>query len=192
MAVMFAALLSVACGGGAAVRTTTVLLVPSGDAAESSEAERVLRRRITEREDLELTSLARLASLAADAEREDTDAVEMEAQHRMAEADEAFSNFDYAGATTQLAEALDLLRPLAARATGRQRLAALHLQLANVLQVHGERDAAIEHEQARRVARGGLRLERLLREVLRHRREVGGETVAFRGDAVDQAESRLA
>lgn len=144
MAVMLAALLSVACGGGTAVRTTTVLLVPSGDAAESSEAERVLRRRITEREDLELTSLARLASLAADAEREDTDAVEMEAQHRMAEADEAFSNFDYAGATTQLAEALDLLRPLAARATGRQRLAALHLQLANVLQVHGERDAAIE------------------------------------------------
>lgn len=145
MAMTCAALLSVACGGGASAgRTTTVLLVPSGDAAESSEAERVLRRRITEREDLELTSLARLASLAADAEGEDTDAVEMEAQRRMADADEAFSNFDYAGATTQLAEALELLRPLARRATGRQRLAALHLQLANVLQVHGERDAAIE------------------------------------------------
>ncbi|HJL20462.1 MAG TPA: PEGA domain-containing protein [Sandaracinaceae bacterium LLY-WYZ-13_1] len=116
----------------------------SGDGAEGSEADRALRRRIGEREDLELQSLARLASLAAEDRGDDGEAAQIEAQRRLAQADEAFARFDYAGATTQLDEALQLLRPLARRATGRQRLAAVHLQRAMVLHVWGEREAALE------------------------------------------------
>lgn len=134
------------CGstGPTGGRTTTVLLVTSGEGAEGSEAERSLRRRVTERDDLELQSMARLASLAAEDEDDNGEDAVVEAQRRLARADDAFSRFDYAGATTQLSEALELLRPTARRPTGRQRLAAVHLQLAMVLQVHGEREAALE------------------------------------------------
>ena len=141
-----AALSLSACGstGTEVGRHSTVLLVTSGDEAEGSEASRALRRRLDERGDLDLQGVARLAALAAEDEASDDEAAELEAQRRLARAEDAFSRFDYAGATTEIGEALELLRPLASRATGRQRLAGIHLQLAEVLQVHGERDAALE------------------------------------------------
>lgn len=125
-------------------RATTVLLVTSGTRAEGSEAERALLNRIIEREDIEPSSLSRLASLAADDREISTEDAEVEAARRLEQAEVAFSNFEYSGATTQLGEALELLRPLARRATGRSRLAQIHFQLANVLHVHGEREAALE------------------------------------------------
>lgn len=121
-----------------------MLLVTRGDAADESEAQRALRARIEERDDLEPSTFARLAALAT-AEREDAgEAAQLEAQRRITQAEDAFSRFDYSGATTQLNEALELLRPLARRATGRAELARTHLTLAMVLHVHGERDAALE------------------------------------------------
>ena len=127
------------------MRTTSVLLVTSGD-AEGSQTERALRRRIEARGDLELRTMSRLATLAAaDGAGEDgDDEAAMAAQRHIAAADDAFSRFDYGGATTQLGEALELLRPGATRATGRQALAEVHLELAMVLHVHGEREAALE------------------------------------------------
>jgi len=114
-----------------------VLLVTRGDAADESEAQRALRARIEERDDLEPSTFARLAALAT-AEREDAgEAAQLEAQRRITQAEDAFSRFDYSGATTQLNEALELLRPLARRATGRAELARTHLTLAMVLHVHG-------------------------------------------------------
>ncbi len=121
-----------------------MLLVTSGDEAEDSEAQRAVRARVEEREDLEPASLARLASLATDVQTVSTEEAELEARRRLAGAEEAFSRFDYSGATTQLGEALELLRPLARRADGRARLASTHLTLAMVLMVHGEREAALE------------------------------------------------
>ncbi|MFK7991913.1 MAG: PEGA domain-containing protein [Sandaracinaceae bacterium] len=99
-----------------------------------------------EREDLELRSVGRLATLASEIEDEDetADSAAMEAAARMSQAEEAFAQFDYASATTRYREALALLRPTATRATGRERIAAAHLQLALVLLVHGERDNALE------------------------------------------------
>jgi hypothetical protein len=124
------------------------LLVSSGVEAEGSEAARRLRRRVSARDDLELRSLSRLASLAAEETEEDLEEAVVRAQRRLEAAEEAFARFDYAGATTQLNEALELLRPSARRTTGRQRLAAVHLQLALVLHVHGEREAALEELRA--------------------------------------------
>lgn len=125
-------------------RATTVLVVLSGDDAETSEAGRALRERVNERDDLESASVARLASLAAEARDEDDESAVLEAERRIEAAEQAFSTFDYSGATTALGEALELLRPTARRATGRRRIAELHLQLAMILQVHGEEGAALE------------------------------------------------
>lgn len=125
-------------------RTVTVLLVTSGADAASSEARRALQNHLAQQDHLEPASLARLASLAADDREESTEEAEIEAQRRLEQAEVAFSNFEYSGATAQLGEALELLRPLARRATGRARLAQIHMQLAMVLHVHGERDAALE------------------------------------------------
>ncbi len=120
-----------------------MLLVPTREAA-TSQAERILRRRITDRRDLELRGLSQLAALAARDEEADSDRAIAEAERRLEQADEAFSRFDYQGATTQLGEALELLRPSAATASGRRRLASVHLTLAMVLLVYGEREAALE------------------------------------------------
>jgi len=125
-------------------RSTTVLLVTRGEGAEDSEAQRALRARIEERDDVEPTTLTRLASLAAEEQEDTGEAAQLEAQERIAQAEDAFSRFDYSGATTRLNESLELLRPLARRATGRAELARTHLSLAMVLHVHGERDAALE------------------------------------------------
>ncbi len=130
--------------GATVGRTTTVLLVASGDGADDSEAQRAVRARVEDRDDLEPANLARLASLATEVREASTEDAEMEARRRLAGAEEAFSRFDYTGATTQLSEALELLRPLARRAEGRARLASTHLTLAMVLMVHGEREAAME------------------------------------------------
>ncbi|MCB9597560.1 MAG: PEGA domain-containing protein [Sandaracinaceae bacterium] len=116
----------------------------SGEAAEDSNAQRTLRARVEEREDLEPASVTRLATLAAEQREASTEEAEVEASRRLADAEEAFSRFDYTGATTQLNEALELLRPLARSASGRARLASTHLTLGNVLLVHGEREAALE------------------------------------------------
>ncbi len=93
-----------------------MLLVPTREAA-TSQAERILRRRITDRHDLELRGLSQLAALAARDEEADSDRAIAEAERRLEQADEAFSRFDYQGATTQLGEALELLRPSAAPAS---------------------------------------------------------------------------
>jgi hypothetical protein len=123
-------------------RTTSVLFVPVGEGGSRSEV--AIRERLGSRGDLELRSLERLASLAAaDVSRDEGDRDE-QAQDRLARADEAFSRFDYQAATTLLAEALEILRPTASSASGRRRLASVHLSLANVLLVHGERGAALE------------------------------------------------
>lgn len=142
---MLVALLASACGstdptGGRAV---SILLVPTGRAA-TSDAERLLRRRITDRRDLEPRGLSQLAALAAQEDEESSDRAIAEAERRLEQADDAFSRFDYQGATTQLGEALELLRPTAVSESGRRRLAAVHLTLAMVLLVHGEREAALE------------------------------------------------
>lgn len=109
-----------------------------------NELARSLRDRIADRNDLESADLARLAALAARPTADDDDRIILDAEHRIAQAERAFSAFDYAGATTALSEALELLRPLARRATGRRRIAAVHLQLAMVLEVHGESGAAAD------------------------------------------------
>ena len=143
--------LAAGCGQTAQVgRTTTVLLVSAGaetpDARTTADTERAIRDRIGERNDLEPANLARIAALASnvDDSSESDDAATIEGQRRLALAEDAFSRFDYAGATTQISEALEVMRPLALRASGRQQIAAVHLQLAHVLLVHGERGAAIE------------------------------------------------
>lgn len=141
-----ACVLGAGCGSTSASvgRATSVLLVLTGERGEQSEAGRAVRSRVAERDDLELASMTRLAALAAEEEDESTEAAELEAERRLTQAEEAFSNFDYTGATTALQEALDLLRPLARRATGRRRLGQLHLELAMILQVHGQEAAALE------------------------------------------------
>ncbi len=121
-----------------------MLLVTSGEGASESRVGRALRAEIDARPDLEEASLARLATLAARDLPRSTEAAELEADRRLAQAEAAFSEFDYAGATTALREALELLRPLAARAAGRRRLADVHVRLALVLQVHGEEGAALD------------------------------------------------
>ncbi len=144
---MVAAVLAVtACSPTAARlgRATTVLLVTSGEDADGSVAQRTLASQIEERDDLAQSNLARLASLAAEDRESSTEAAELDAQRRIEQANDAFSRFEYGPATTQLGEALELLRPLASRASGRSRLAQVHLTLAMVLLVHGERDAALE------------------------------------------------
>ncbi|MBX3272982.1 MAG: PEGA domain-containing protein [Sandaracinaceae bacterium] len=125
-------------------RTTAVLLVASGEGASESSGLRAVRARIEERDDLEPASLSRLAALATETRESATEDVEAEVRARLAGAEDAFSRFDYTGATTQLDEALVLLRPLARTADGRARLARTHLTLAMVLMVHGEREAAVE------------------------------------------------
>lgn len=123
-------------------RTMSVLFVPVGDG--TPRAERAVRERLGERGDVELRNLSRLAALAAaDTAGSESDRDE-EAQARLERADEAFSRFDYQAATTLLGEALELLRPSCRSASGRRRLADVHLQLAMVLQVHGESSAAQE------------------------------------------------
>jgi hypothetical protein len=124
-------------------RAISVLFVPTGEHTAGSAAERTVREHLDERDDLELRSLSRLAALASQDEEVDDTAREEEAQRRLEQADDAFSRFDYQAATTQLGQALEILRPLATLASGRRRLAAIHLQLAMVLLVHGERDAAL-------------------------------------------------
>jgi hypothetical protein len=125
-----------------------VLFVPVGEGGTSA-SERALRRRIDERGDLEMVSVSRLATLAAggpsgtEAESDAEGRIE-QAERRIEQAEDAFSRFDYQGATTQLGEALALLRPLATTESGRRRLASVHLTLAMVLLVHGEREAAVE------------------------------------------------
>ncbi|MCZ7681845.1 MAG: PEGA domain-containing protein [Sandaracinaceae bacterium] len=120
-----------------------MLLVPTGRAA-TSDSERLLRRRIADRRDLEARGLSQLAALAAQDDEDGSDRRIADAERRLEQADEAFSRFDYQGATTQLGEALELLRPTAVSESGRRRLAAVHLTLAMVLLVHGEREAALE------------------------------------------------
>jgi len=111
-----------------------------GDARDSTTAQGA-RSAVLRRDDLELRDVSALATLAATPEaRADPDE---EARHHLARAEEAFSRFDYAGATAAIDEALRVLRPTAVRASGRRRLAEVHLRRALVLHVHDERDAAL-------------------------------------------------
>jgi hypothetical protein len=124
-------------------RAISVLLVPVGEGTAGSEVETSLRDRIAERGDLEARDLSRLAALAAEETEDESDEEEL-AQRRLEQAQDAFSRFDYQGATTELGEALELLRAQARTPSGRRRLAGVHLELAMVLLVHGEREAALE------------------------------------------------
>ncbi len=122
--------------------------MPVGPGAEGSAPEVALRDEVIRRDDLTLQGLTRLAALAAQAQETTEDDPELEAQRHRDRATEAFSRFDYGGATTQLREALSVLRPQAVRASGRQRLASIHQQLALVLFVHGELGASVEEIRA--------------------------------------------
>ncbi len=121
-------------------RVTRVMVVSSGGSNADVED---IRSAIVDRDNLVLEDVSRLASVASerDADRED---LEARAQPHLERSSEAFSRFDYAAATSELNEALSVMRPSARDPQGRRRLAELHMRLALVLLVHEERDAALE------------------------------------------------
>jgi hypothetical protein len=122
-----------------------VLVLPIGDV--DAPAVEATHRRVLARDDLAFVGLGGLSALAARetaGEGEEEPAVEQ----LLAEARAAFSRFDYAASTSALEEALALLRPRGTTASGRRRLADVHLRLAMVLNVHGEREAAVDQMRA--------------------------------------------
>lgn len=119
---------------------TRVLVIPAADA--SGDADEALRAAVTSRADLTLTGMYRLAELASQTPEADED-VEAAARTHLEEAEEAFSRFDYERATAQLDEARARLSGRIEMASGRERLADVHMRLALVRLVHGEREAAL-------------------------------------------------
>jgi hypothetical protein len=126
-------------------RRTRVLLITVGAKKVVPQTESRMQDILSERDDLAVQGLGSIASLAASASDPGTAGDRsLEARRRLEQGREAFSRFEYAGATAHFKEALRLLRPLAVQPAGRERLAAIHLELAKVLLVHGERGAAID------------------------------------------------
>ncbi len=136
-------LATVGCGAGAQ-RPVRVLVFPvRGEGAHPdrsrADLDRAALSAIGERDDLEAETAMRLFAQARPAPSSESAPVES----RLEQARTALAAFDYARATTLIEAVILDLRARIDEADGRARLAEAHVELARVLLVHEQREAAL-------------------------------------------------